>query len=103
MRCGRRPTSAPRGLLDALGLFDKGEVGPLEHLARRIPKSVLEQFPNLELERIYGWEADWNFTRSRSGLNRLKRVLHEWRSGQPAGPRSTSTSSTLRRRSPTVK
>ena len=73
-------------LLDALGLFDKGEVGPLEHLARRIPKSVLEQYPNLELERIYGWEADWDFTRSRSGLNRLKRVLHEWRSGRRPVP-----------------
>jgi LuxR family transcriptional regulator, maltose regulon positive regulatory protein len=73
-------------LLDVLGLFDKGEAGPLEHLARRIPKSVLEQFPNLELERIYAWEADWNFTRSRSGLNRLKRVLHEWRSGRKPVP-----------------
>jgi len=69
-------------LLDVLGLFDKGEAGRLEHLAKRIPKTVLEQFPNLELERIYAWEADWNFTRSRSGLNRLKRVLHEWRSGR---------------------
>jgi ATP/maltotriose-dependent transcriptional regulator MalT len=73
-------------LLDELGLFDKGQAGPLEHLARRIPKSVLEQFPNLELERIYGWEADWNFTRSRSGLNRLKRVLQEWRSGRRPVP-----------------
>jgi LuxR family transcriptional regulator, maltose regulon positive regulatory protein len=73
-------------LLDELGLFDKGQAGPLEHLARRIPKSVLEQFPNLELERIYGWEADWNFTRSRSGLNRLKRVLHEWRGGRRPVP-----------------
>jgi LuxR family maltose regulon positive regulatory protein len=73
-------------LLDELGLFDKGQVGTLEHLARRIPKSVLEQFPNLELERIYGWEADWNFTRSRSGLNRLKRVLHEWCSGRRPVP-----------------
>src|SRR5882762_8334544 len=73
-------------LLDVLGLFDKGEAGRLEHLARRIPKTVLEQFPNLELERIYAWEADWNFTRSRSGLNRLKRVLHEWRSGRRPVP-----------------
>jgi LuxR family maltose regulon positive regulatory protein len=73
-------------LLDELGLFDKGQVGTLEHLARRLPKSVLEQFPNLELERIYGWEADWNFTRSRSGLNRLKRVLHEWCSGRRPVP-----------------
>jgi len=73
-------------LLDELGLFDKGQAGPLEHLARRIPKQVLEQFPNLELERIYGWEADWNFTRSRSGLNRLKRVLQEWRSGRRPVP-----------------
>ncbi len=73
-------------LLDELGLFDKGQAGPLEHLARRIPKSVLEQFPNLELERIYGWEADWNFTRSRTGLNRLKRVLQEWRTGRRAAP-----------------
>lgn len=73
-------------LLDDLGLFDKGQAGPLEHLARRIPKSVLEQFPNLELERIYGWEADWNFTRSRTGLNRLKRVLQDWRTGRRAAP-----------------
>ncbi len=73
-------------LLDELGLFDKGQAGPLEHLARRIPKSVLEQFPNLELERIYGWEADWNFSRSRSGLNRLKRVLQEWRTGRRPAP-----------------
>ncbi len=73
-------------LLDALGLFDKGQAGPLEHLAKQIPKRVLEQFPNLELERIYGWEADWDFTRSRSGLNRLKRVLQEWRRGQKAVP-----------------
>ena len=80
-------------LLDALGLFDKGEAGPLEHLATQIPKAVLEQFPNLELERIYGWEADWNFARSRAGLNRLKRVLHEWRRGS-GWCRSTWTSST---------
>ena len=73
-------------LLDVLGLFDKGEAGPLEHLARRIPKGVLEQFPNLQLERIYAWEADWDFTRSRSGLNRLKRVLHEWRRGHRPVP-----------------
>ena len=73
-------------LLDELGLFDKGQAGPLEHLARRIPKSVLEQYPNLELERIYAWEADWNFTRSRSGLNRLKRVLQEWRAARRAVP-----------------
>ncbi len=73
-------------LLDELGLFDKGQAGPLEHLARRIPKTVLEQFPNLELERIYGWEADWNFTRSRTGLNRLKRVLQEWRTGRKSAP-----------------
>jgi LuxR family transcriptional regulator, maltose regulon positive regulatory protein len=73
-------------LLDELGLFDKGQAGPLEHLARRIPKSILEQFPNLELERIYGWEADWNFSRSRSGLNRLKRVLNEWREGRRPVP-----------------
>ena len=73
-------------LLDVLGLFDKGEAGPLEHLARQIPKGVLEHFPNLELERIYAWEADWNFTRSRSGLNRLKRVLHEWRRGRRPVP-----------------
>jgi LuxR family maltose regulon positive regulatory protein len=73
-------------LLDPLGLFDKGEAGPLEHLARQIPKEVLEQFPNLELERIYGWEADWNFARSRAGLNRLKRVLHQWRRGQRPAP-----------------
>jgi ATP/maltotriose-dependent transcriptional regulator MalT len=73
-------------LLDELGLFDKGQAGPLERLARQIPKSVLEQFPNLELERIYAWEADWNFTRSRSGLNRLKRITHEWRSGRKPVP-----------------
>jgi LuxR family transcriptional regulator, maltose regulon positive regulatory protein len=73
-------------LLDALGLFDKGQAGPLEHLAKQIPKSVLEQFPNLELERIYGWEADWDFTRSRAGLNRLKHVLREWRRGQRSVP-----------------
>ena len=80
-----QPERAAR-LLDALGLFDKGQAGPLEHLARQIPKRVLEQFPNLELERIYGWEADWDFTRSRSGLNRLKRVLQGWRRGQRAIP-----------------
>jgi LuxR family transcriptional regulator, maltose regulon positive regulatory protein len=73
-------------LLDEQGLFDKGQAGQLERLARRIPKNVLEQFPNLELERIYGWEADWNFTRSRSGLNRLKRVMHEWRCGRRPVP-----------------
>jgi LuxR family transcriptional regulator, maltose regulon positive regulatory protein len=73
-------------LLDDLGLFDKGQAGALERLAGRIPKSVLEQFPNLELERIYGWEADWNFTRSRVGLNRMKRVLKEWRSGRRPVP-----------------
>ncbi len=73
-------------LLDGLGLFDKGQAGALERLAQRIPKGVLEQFPNLELERIYAWEADWNFTRSRVGLNRMKRVLHEWRSGRRPVP-----------------
>ncbi len=73
-------------LLDGLGLFDQGQAGALERLARRIPKDVLERFPNLELERIYAWEADWNFTRSRVGLNRMKRVLHDWRSGRTPLP-----------------
>jgi len=73
-------------LLDGLGLFDRGQAATLEHLARRIPKSVFEQFPNLELERIYAWEADWNFARSRSGLNRLKRVLREWCEGRRTAP-----------------
>jgi LuxR family transcriptional regulator, maltose regulon positive regulatory protein len=73
-------------LLDDLGLFDKGQAGALERLAGRIPKSVLEQFPNLELERIYGWEADWNFTRSRVSLSRMKRVLKEWRGGRRPVP-----------------
>lgn len=73
-------------LLDDLGLFDKGQAGALERLAGRIPKTVLDQFPNLELERIYGWEADWNFTRSRAGLNRMKRVLQEWRRGRRPVP-----------------
>ena len=73
-------------LLDGLGLFDRGQAATLEHLARRLPKSVLEQYPNLELERIYAWEADWNFARSRSGLNRLKRVLREWCEGRRTAP-----------------
>jgi LuxR family transcriptional regulator, maltose regulon positive regulatory protein len=73
-------------MLDDLGLFDKGQAGALEHLARRIPKCVLEQFPNLELERIYAWEADWNFTRSTFSLNRMKRVLQDWRNGRRPVP-----------------
>ncbi|HTY48886.1 MAG TPA: LuxR C-terminal-related transcriptional regulator [Steroidobacteraceae bacterium] len=73
-------------LLDELGLFDRGQAGTLERLAAKIPKGVLEQFPNLQLERIYGWEADWDFDRSRAGLNRLKGVLQAWRSGRQPVP-----------------
>jgi LuxR family maltose regulon positive regulatory protein len=72
--------------LDRLSLYERGQVTLLERLAARIPEPVLEQFPNLQLERIWGWEADWDFVKSRAGLNRLKRVLQEWRNGSRPVP-----------------
>ena len=69
-------------LLDKLALYEQGQLALQERLTARIPDSVLEQFPNLQLERIWGWEAEWAFSKSRTALNRLRRVVEDWRSGR---------------------
>ena len=73
-------------LLDQLNLFEDGQIALQERLAQQIPMTVLEQFPNLQLDRIWGWEADWEFAKSRTALQRLKRVLQDWRSGKRRPP-----------------
>ncbi len=73
-------------LLEKLDLYGQGQLGLQERLAVRIPDNVLEQFPNLQLERIWGWEADWAFAKSRVALNRLKRLVQDWRSGRHPMP-----------------
>jgi ATP/maltotriose-dependent transcriptional regulator MalT len=74
-------------LLDGLNLFSKGQIGVIERFAARIPEPVLEQFPNLQLERIWEWEGEWDFRKSRAALARLERVMQRWKSGaEPAPP-----------------
>ena len=73
-------------LLDRLNLYEDGQIALQERLALQIPMPVLEQFPNLQLDRIWGWEADWEFAKSRTALQRLKRVLQDWRSGKRRAP-----------------
>ena len=73
-------------LLDRLNLYEDGQIALQERLALQIPLAVLEQFPNLQLERVWGWEADWEFAKSRTALQRMKRVLQEWRAGKRAAP-----------------
>jgi len=68
-------------LLDKLNLFTRGQIGIIEHYARQIPDEVLEQFPNLQLERIWEWESDWNFYKSRSALARVGKTLEQWTAG----------------------
>lgn len=69
-------------LLDRLNLYENGQIALQERLALQIPLPVLEQFPNLQLERIWGWEADWDFAKSRTALQRMRRVLQDWRTGK---------------------
>jgi LuxR family transcriptional regulator, maltose regulon positive regulatory protein len=73
-------------LLDQLNLYEDGQIALQERLALQIPVAVLEQFPNLQLERIWGWESEWEFSKSRNALQRLKRVLHDWRGGKRPPP-----------------
>jgi LuxR family transcriptional regulator, maltose regulon positive regulatory protein len=73
-------------LLDRLNLYENGQIVMQERLALQIPLPVLEQFPNLQLERIWGWEADWDFAKSRTALQHMRRVLQEWRTGKRPVP-----------------
>ncbi len=73
-------------LLDRLNLYENGQIALQERLALQIPLPVLEQFPNLQLERIWGWEADWDFAKSRAALQRMRRVLQDWRAGKRPVP-----------------
>ena len=73
-------------LLDELGLFDKGQAGALEHLAQRIPKEVSGAIPEPGAGTDLRWEADWNFTRSRAGFSRIKRVLRNGAAGNGRCP-----------------
>jgi LuxR family maltose regulon positive regulatory protein len=73
-------------LLDRMNLYEEGQIALQERLALQIPLAVLEQFPNLQLERVWGWEADWDFAKSRTALQRMKRVLQEWRTGKRRPP-----------------
>lgn len=68
-------------LLDRLGLYEQGQIGLQETLAAQIPSEVLEQFPNLQLERNWGWQSDWDFAKCRQQLSRFKQLLREWRAG----------------------
>ena len=74
-------------LLDRLNLFTHGYIGVIERYARRIPESVLEQFPNLQLERIFEWEGEWNFQKARIALARLARVVNGWANNRDTLPR----------------
>jgi len=73
-------------LLERLGLYERGQMDLQERLATRIPQEVLEQFPNLQLERNWGWQSEWEFAKCRLALSRLKRLLREWRAGARAVP-----------------
>jgi LuxR family transcriptional regulator, maltose regulon positive regulatory protein len=73
-------------LLEQLNLYENGQIVMQERLALQIPLSVLEQFPNLQLERIWGWEADWDFAKSRTALQRMRRLLQDWRTGKRMVP-----------------
>ncbi|MEP7243674.1 MAG: LuxR C-terminal-related transcriptional regulator [Gammaproteobacteria bacterium] len=81
-----RAYSRAADLLDRASLYDRGHLRILEGFATQLPQSVLEQFPNLQLERIWKWEADWDFPRSRAALGQLARVLHAWRCGLRVAP-----------------
>lgn len=73
-------------LLDRLGLYEQGQVDLQERLAAQFPPDVLEQFPNLQLERNWGWQSDWDFAKCRQQLNRFKHLLREWRAGTRVVP-----------------
>ena len=73
-------------LLDQLHLFSSGHIGAVERYARQIPEEVLESFPNLQLERIWEWEGEWDFPRARAGLRRLARKVGQWTSGREVVP-----------------
>ena len=73
-------------LLDQLNLFSKGQIGITERFAAQIPEHILEQFPNLQLERIWEWEGEWNFHKSRAALTKLERMVERWTSGVEAVP-----------------
>lgn len=68
-------------MLDELGLYEQGQIALQERLVAQIPQEVLDQFPNLQLERHWGWQTDWEFTKCRRDISQFKRLEHEWRSG----------------------
>lgn len=68
-------------LLDKLGLYEQGQMVLQERLVAQIPQEVLDEFPNLKLERHWGWQSDWEFTKCRRDISQFKRLESEWRSG----------------------
>lgn len=68
-------------LLDELGLYEQGQMVLQEQLVAQIPQEVLDEFPNLKLERHWGWQSDWEFTKCRRDISQFKRLEREWRSG----------------------
>ena len=73
-------------LLDELGLYEQGQMVLQERLVAQIPQEVLDEFPNLKLERHWGWQSDWEFTKCRRDISQFKRLEREWRSGARPAP-----------------
>ena len=74
-------------LLDELGLYEQGQMVLQERLVAQIPQEVLDEFPNVKLERHWGWQSDWEFTKCRRDISQFKRLEREWRSGARPVPR----------------
>lgn len=68
-------------VLDELELYEQGQMVLQERLVVQIPREVLDGFPNLKLERHWGWQSEWQFTKCRQDISQFKRLERQWRSG----------------------
>ena len=68
------------GLLDGISadLFANGQTRVIESFASRLAEAILDQYPSLQLDRIWAWEIAWEFDKARIHLDRVKNRLLEW-------------------------
>lgn len=59
-------------------LSASGQTRIMENLASRLPDEILDNYPDLQLDRIWAWEIAWEFDKARIYLDRVNRKLEEY-------------------------
>ena len=59
-------------------LSASGQIRIMENLAARLPDKILDNYPDLQLDRIWAWEIAWEFDKARIYLDRVNRKLEEY-------------------------